>query len=237
MSLLEVSGLEARHGLLVACRDIGFSLDQGEIVAIVGANGAGKTTLLRCLAGAHRAAGGTIRFEGADITGLAAHRRVARGIALVPEGRRLFGEMTVAENLLVANAAGRTGGWGFDAVIEALPQLRPILGSKAGHISGGQQQAAAIGRAMMTNPRLLLLDEVSLGLSPVAVEGVYAVLPRLVAAGTTIVLVEQDLHRAMATAGRLICMLEGRIVLTGVSQTLSREDVTDAYFGLNRRAA
>lgn len=237
MSLLEIAGLEARHGLLVACREIGLSLDAGEIVAIVGANGAGKTTLLRCLAGAHRVARGTVRFEGDDITGLAAHRRVARGIALVPEGRRLFTDMTVAENLRVAAAAGREGEWRFETVVEALAQLKPILKLRAGQISGGQQQATAIGRAMMTNPKLLLLDELSLGLSPVAVEGVYAVLPRLIAAGTTIILVEQDLRRAMATAGRVICMLEGRVVLTGASGALTREAVTDAYFGLHRNAA
>lgn len=237
MSVFEVAGLEARHGLLVACRDIGFSLEPGEIIAIVGANGAGKTTLLRCLAGAHRVAHGTITFEGDDITAMPSHHRVARGIALVPEGRRLFTDMTVGENLRVAAAAGRSGAWRFETVLDALPQLKPILNARAGQISGGQQQATAIGRAMMTNPRLLLLDELSLGLSPIAVEGVYAVMPRLIAAGTTIILVEQDLRRAMATANRVICMLEGRIALAGPSRELTREAVTDAYFGLHRRAA
>ncbi len=237
MSLLEVAHLTAGHGLLVACQNIAFSLEAGEVLALVGANGAGKTTLLRCLAGAHRPSQGQIQFAGADITSLAAHRRTAQGIALVPEGRRLFPDMTVLENLLVARAAKRSGDWSLATVLDALPQLKPILTRRAGQISGGQQQATAIGRALMTNPRLLLLDEVSLGLSPVAVEGVYAVLPRLIKAGIAIILVEQDLRRAMATADRLICMLEGQIVLQGPTADLTREAVTAAYFGLNRIAA
>ncbi len=237
MSLLEVAGLTAGHGLLVACQNISFTRDSGDVLALVGANGAGKTTLLRCLAGSHRPSQGQIRFAGADISGLPAHRRTAQGIALVPEGRRLFTDMTVLENLQIARAAKRTGDWDLATVLDALPQLKSILTRRAGQISGGQQQATAIGRALMTNPRLLLLDELSLGLSPIAVEGVYAVLPRLIEAGMAIILVEQDLRRAMATANRLICMLEGRILLQGPSASLTREAVTAAYFGLSRQAA
>jgi branched-chain amino acid transport system ATP-binding protein len=237
MSLLEVAGLTAGYGLLVACQNITFSLQAGEVLALVGANGAGKTTLLRCLAGAHRPSHEQIRFAGADIAGVPAHQRTAQGIALVPEGRRLFADMTVLENLQIARAAKRTGDWNLASVLDALPQLKPILTRRAGQISGGQQQAAAIGRALMTNPRLLLLDELSLGLSPIAVDGVYAVLPRLIEAGIAIILVEQDLRRAMATANRLICMLEGQIVLQGPSASFTREVVTAAYFGLQRRAA
>ncbi len=237
MSLLEVNALTASHGLLVACRAITITVQAGEILALVGANGAGKTTLLRCIAGAHRPDQGQIRFDGIDITGSFAHHRVAGGIALVPEGRRLFSDMTVLENLQVATASRRKGDWDLAAVLDVLPQLKPILRSQAGQISGGQQQATAIGRALMTNPRLLLLDELSLGLSPVAVEAVYAVLPRLIEAGIGIILVEQDLRRAMATADRLVCMLEGKIMVQGASADLSRDVVTEAYFGLNRAAA
>ena len=234
MSLLEVHGLDARHGLLPAVRDVSFELAEGETLALVGANGAGKTTLLRALAGAHRPAAGRIVFDGRDITGLSTHRRVALGIALVPEGRRLFPGMTVEDNLKVATGTGRKGPWNVRAVLEAFPILAPLVHRRAGALSGGEQQATAIGRALMTNPRLLLLDEVSLGLAPVVVDGVYRSLSGLIEGGATIVLVEQDLGRAMNVATRVACMLEGRIVLEGPSGDLTREQVTTAYFGLER---
>ena len=234
MSLLAVEQIDARHGLLQAVRHVSLDVADGETLAIVGANGAGKTTLLRTIAGAHRPSGGRIVFAGADITDQPAFRRVRAGIALVPEGRRLFPELTVEENLRVASAAGRRGRWDVEAVLEAFPLLRPLRGKRAASLLGGQQQATAIGRALMTNPRLLLLDEVSLGLAPVVVEEVYASLARLVAEGTTIVLVEQDLARAMGAATRVVCMLEGRLVLEGSAGELSREQVTEAYFGLGR---
>jgi branched-chain amino acid transport system ATP-binding protein len=231
VTLLSVTGLEARHGLLHAVRGVSLSLDEGEKLALVGANGAGKTTLLRAIAGAHPTSAGTVRWNGADVTGLPAHRRVALGIALVPEGRRLFPDMTVVENLLVAGRHGRPGPWNVDSVLDAFPLLRPLRDRRAATLSGGEQQAAAIGRALMTNPRLLLLDEVSLGLAPLAVDAVYESLARL-PTGATVVLVEQDLNRAMRIADRVICMLEGRIVLEGAAAGLTREQVTAAYFGL-----
>ena len=232
MSLLSIEQVDAHHGLLHAVR--GFSLDvaEGETVALVGANGAGKTTLLRAIAGAHRPSGGRIAFAGEEITRLSPHRRARLGIALVPEGRRLFPELTVEENLRVAEAAGCRGRWNVEAVLEAFPLLRPLRGRRAASLSGGEQQAAAIGRALMMNPRLLLLDEVSLGLSPVAVEGVYRSLGSLIEEGTTMLLVEQDLSRALSVASRVVCMLEGRIVLAGSAGELTREQVTEAYFGL-----
>lgn len=237
MNLLRVTALEARHGLLIAVRDLDLAVGAGEVLAIVGANGAGKTTLLRCIAGTHAPSAGRIEFDGEDVSRLPAHRRVARGIALVPEGRRLFADMTVAENLKLGATASRARPMPMESVLDTLPQLKPLLGRRAGQLSGGQQQAAAIGRALMSNPKLLLLDEVSLGLSPVAVDQVYAALPGLIASGTTIVLVEQDLRRAMASAQRLVCMLEGRIVLEGAASALTREQVTDAYFGLGQDMA
>jgi branched-chain amino acid transport system ATP-binding protein len=234
MTLLAVEHVDSRHGLLHAVRDATLQVEEGETVALVGANGAGKTTLLRTIAGAHRPTAGRIVFDGRDITGLAPHRRVGMGIALVPEGRRLFADLTVEENLLVARSSGRKGRWTVDAVVDAFPMLGPLRKKKARSLSGGEQQATAIGRALMTNPRLLLLDEVSLGLAPVAVEGVYRSLRELGGAGATILLVEQDLSRAMSVAQRLVCMLEGRFVLEGRADELTREQVTDAYFGLRR---
>jgi branched-chain amino acid transport system ATP-binding protein len=237
MSLLVVESLEARHGLLEAVRDVSFEVAEGETVALVGANGAGKTTLLRTIAGAHKPSGGSIAFAGSEITAVAAHQRVRMGIALVPEGRKLFPDLTVEENLRVAAGVRRPGPWNVDSVIEAFPLLEKLRGKRAASLSGGEQQATAIGRALITNPRLLLLDEVSLGLAPIMVETLYRSIERLTEEGTTIVLVEQDLTRAMNVASRLVCMLEGRIVLEGASSDLSREQVTDAYFGLARSAS
>jgi branched-chain amino acid transport system ATP-binding protein len=230
--LLEVSDLDVRHGLLQAVRGVSLTLEPGETLALVGANGAGKSTLLRAIAGAGpRPAGGSVRFNGADVMRLRAHDRVRRGIALVPEGRHLFMSLTVEENLLVA---ARPGPWTVDAVLEAFPMLRERRRHRAARLSGGERQATAIGRALMSNPRLLLLDEVSLGLAPVAVDGLYRSLAEVIAGGTTVVLVEQDLNRALSTASRVACMLEGRIVLEGKAGEITREQVTDAYFGLAR---
>jgi len=234
--LLSIAGLDVRHGLLQAVRGVGFDVAAGETLALVGANGAGKTTLLRAIAGAHRPAGGTVSFAGRDVTQMPAHRRVAEGIALVPEGRRLFVRMTVEENLKLARAAGRTGRWNVDAVLAAFPNLLPRRHAVAGTLSGGEQQAVAIGRALMANPELLLMDEVSLGLSPLAVDRVYASI-RSFMGQTTVVLVEQDLSRVLAVADRVICMLEGRVVLQGRAAELTRSAITAAYFGLADREA
>jgi len=237
VSLLNVEHLELRYGLLEAVRDFSLSVDEGETVALVGANGAGKTTLLRAIAGAHRPSGGRIAFDGVDVTRVRAHRRVQVGIALVPEGRRLFSALTVEENLLVAAQRSRPGRWTVDTVIEAFPLLERLRHQRAATLSGGEQQATAIGRALIANPRLLLLDEVSLGLAPGAVDAVYRSLTTVIAEGATIILVEQDLTRAMSVADRVVCMLEGRIALEGARGQLSREQITEAYFGLRRAQA
>lgn len=231
MSLLSIQNLEARHGLLKAVRGISLDLSRGEKLALVGANGAGKTTLLRTLAGIHPAAQGRIEFCNQDVTNYTAHRRNAMGIALVPEGRKLFVSMTVAENLQVASSVRPNGYWNFETVVEAFAQLKPKLNSPAGSLSGGQQQAVAIGRALMSNPELLLLDEVSLGLSPAAVQGVYDSLESVVLKKTTLVLVEQDLKRTFEVADRIVCMLEGQVVAQGKSSEMTREEVMDHYFG------
>jgi branched-chain amino acid transport system ATP-binding protein len=231
MSELTVDHLQLHHGLLHAVRDVSFRVGSGEVVALVGANGAGKTTLLRAIAGAHRPTSGSIGVDGHDITHVPAHKRVRMGIALVPEGRKLFTQMTVEENLLLGQMAGRPGPWTVDKVIETFPNLEARRRAKTGTLSGGEQQATAIGRALMSNPSLLLLDEVSLGLSPIAVERLYNSLGTLMQSGTTILLVEQDLARAMRVASRVICMLEGTIALEGPTASLPREKVTEAYFG------
>lgn len=233
MSLLTVDNLVAGHGLLTAVRDVSFQVAPGEVLGVIGANGAGKTTLFRTLAGVHPAKSGTIGLDGDDITTLPPARRVAAGVAMVPEGRRLFIDMTVRENLQVAGENGRSGAWTLDSVLAALPSLAPLLNVPTGGLSGGQRQAVAIGRALMSNPKVLLLDEVSLGLSPVAIEGLYEQLASLKARGdTAMVVVEQDLDRAMAFSDRVVCMLEGRIVLDGEPQVLGKQAITEAYFGL-----
>jgi branched-chain amino acid transport system ATP-binding protein len=237
MSLLSVEDLVVRHGLLQAVRGVSFSIKRGQTLALVGANGAGKTTLLRAIAGAHPPAAGRVTFDGADLSGLPSHKRVGMGIALVPEGRKLFVEMTVEENLLLGRTAGRPGDWTVQRVLDTFPNLGPRRRAKTGHLSGGEQQATAIGRALMSNPELLLLDEVSLGLSPLVVDRVYASLQGLISSGTTIILVEQDLNRALSVSDKVICMLEGRIALAGDSKSVSRDEVTRAYFGLHKQRA
>jgi branched-chain amino acid transport system ATP-binding protein len=232
VTLLAVDDLVAAHGLLVAVRGVSLSVSAGERVAIVGANGAGKTTLLRTIAGAHPLRSGSITLDGENITHLPAYKRVGAGIAMVPEGRKLFADMTVRENLLLAGRHSRPGTWNLDTVLDAFALLRPLLGKAASTLSGGEQQATAIGRALMTNPRVLLMDEVSLGLAPVAVAAVYESMASLIASGTAIILVEQDLSRAMSVVDRVICMLEGAVVLEGSAADLTREQVTEAYFGL-----
>jgi branched-chain amino acid transport system ATP-binding protein len=237
VTLLKVEELDCRYGLLQAVRGVSFEVAQGEIIALIGANGAGKTTLLRAIAGAHRPHAGKVTFDGEDVTRVPAHRRVAQGIALVPEGRRLFPTLTVEENLRVAAAGNRRGRWNVQAVLEAFPLLQARRNMPAATLSGGEQQAVAIGRALMSNPRLLLLDEVSLGLAPVVVDAVYKSLTSVISEGATVVLVEQDLTRALRVAGRVICLLEGRIVLEGEARSLDRDPVVGAYFGLRSPAA
>jgi len=237
VTLLNVEELDCRYGLLQAVRGVSFEVAQGEIVALIGANGAGKTTLLRAIAGAHRPHAGKVTFDGEDVTRLPAHRRVARGIALVPEGRRLFPTLTVEENLRVAAAGNRRGRWNVKAVLDTFPLLQARRTMPAATLSGGEQQAVAIGRALMSNPRLLLLDEVSLGLAPVVVDAVYKSLANVISEGATVVLVEQDLTRALRVAGRVICLLEGRVVLEGEAQSLDRDRVVGAYFGLRSPSA
>jgi branched-chain amino acid transport system ATP-binding protein len=230
MTHLVLENLDVRHGQLRAVKNVNLSIGKSEILALVGANGAGKSTLLRAIAGAHKPASGRIVVNGSEITPLHSFQRVKAGLSLVPEGRKLFQDMSVEENLILGSIAGRNGDWTIAKVFEAFPNLLRRRHAKAGTLSGGEQQATAIGRALMSNPEILLLDEVSLGLSPAAVNLVYASL-QIVKAGTTIVLVEQDLSRAMGFATRIVCMLEGQFVLDRATQNVTREEITAAYFG------
>ena len=230
--MLQVEQVEVRHGLLAAVRDVSLQVGRGEILALVGANGAGKSSLLRAIAGSYPVTAGRIVCDGVDVTRLPTHRRVRAGIALVPEGRKLFRELTVEENLLVAARHARPGPWTVAAVIEAFPLLAPLRGRVAGNLSGGEQQATAIGRALVTNPTVLLLDEVSLGLAPVAVDDVYRALETVLDGGTTVVLVEQDLDRALRIAQQVSCLLEGQVVLSGRVDEVTHDQVAEAYFGL-----
>jgi branched-chain amino acid transport system ATP-binding protein len=230
--LLEVDHLDAGYGDFQALFAVSVDVAEGETVAIIGANGAGKSTLLRAVMGQVRVSGGTVRYAGNDLAGVATHRRVERGLALVPEGRRLFPSLTVEENLLVGAHRGRPGMWTVPKVVEVFPLLERLLRRSAAKLSGGEQQAVAIGRALMTNPDLVLLDEVSLGLAPVVVRDLYAALPRIISTGTTVVLVEQDITLALDVADRAYCLLEGRVSLSGPPAALTRDAITAAYFGM-----
>lgn len=237
MALLELSGLTVHHGQLAAVSELDLALEDGETLAVIGANGAGKSTLMRTIAGVMRPSAGTIRFDRRDITGLRVHRRVAAGIALVPEGRRLFESLTVEENLRTGGYRRRPGPWNLDAVYDLFPWMRERRRQRSIQLSGGEQQAVAIGRALLSNPRLLLLDELSLGLAPVVVRRIYRALPEIIAAGTTVLLVEQDVTQAMRVADRVHCLLEGRSVLSGRPGELAQDQVERAYFGLREPPA
>ncbi len=232
-ALLQVSGLSVRHGQLQALSDVSVEVAAGEKVAIIGANGAGKSTLLGAILGLHPPVSGRVLFDGVDITNLPPHRRVELGIALVPEGRRLFPSLSVEENLLVA--AGRragAGAWTASRVYEVFSWMGERRRQTTENLSGGEQQAVAIGRALMSNPRVLLLDEVSLGLFPAVVRRIYGILPQLSESGMGILLVEQDVGQALAVADRVHCLLEGRTTLVGRPADLTPQQVENAYFGL-----
>jgi len=236
-ALLEVDGLRAGYGAFEALHGVSLAVGEGETLAVIGANGAGKSTLMKVIAGAIAPAAGAVAFAGRRLTPEPAHRRVAEGIVLVPEGRRLFPSLTVRENLLVGGYRRRPGPWTLEAVVGLFPMLADKLGRGAGRLSGGEQQAVAIGRGLMANPRLLLLDEVSLGLAPIVVKQLYAELPRIRAAGTTILVVEQDVGQARAVADRLTCLLTGTVSLEGRADALDAGAIRAAYFGTQERAA
>ncbi len=230
--LLEVSDLTVHHGQLRALDALSLTVMPGEVYAIIGANGAGKSTLLRTIAGLHQPTAGAVRLDGEDVTVLRPERRARQGIVMVPEGRRLFGSLSVEENLQVGATYARPGPWTIEKVYETFDWMRSRRGQRAAQLSGGEQQTVSIGRALVANPRVLLLDELSLGLAPVIVQRIYGMLPQILATGLTVLLVEQDVSQALRVASHIHCLLEGRTTLEGRPADVTAEQVEAAYFGL-----
>jgi branched-chain amino acid transport system ATP-binding protein len=229
--LLSVEHLSVFYGAFRAVDVVDLSVNAGEIVSIIGANGAGKSTLLKAIIGQADRTEGRIRFAGTDLSGRSTPRIVAGGIVLVPEGRRLFASLTVEENLRLGWEAGRKGEIGMADVWELFPMLRERRRQNAGLLSGGQQQMVALGRGLLANPRVLLCDEISLGLAPAIINDLYAIIPQVKARGIAIVIVEQDITRSLAVADRFYCLLEGRVSLAGRPEEVSRDAVIRHYFG------
>jgi branched-chain amino acid transport system ATP-binding protein len=235
--LLEVSDLTVHHGQLRALSNVSFRVYPGEVYAFIGANGAGKSTLLRTISGLHHPTSGSIRYDGRDVTGLRPERRATAGIAMVPEGRRLFPSLTLEENLKVGATFARKGPWTIERVYDLFTWMKERRNQRAAQMSGGEQQATAIGRALVANPRVLLLDELSLGLAPVVVQRIYGMLPQILESGVTVLLVEQDVSQALRVATHLQCLLEGRTTLEGRPSDVTAEQVEAAYFGMAGTAA
>jgi branched-chain amino acid transport system ATP-binding protein len=234
--LIEVRDLVVHHGQLRALSGISLRVYPGEVYAIIGANGAGKSTLLRTIAGLHRPTGGSIVYDGKDVTGVRPDKRATAGIVMVPEGRRLFPSLTLEENLRVGATYARRGPWTIGQVYDLFPWMKERRNQRTAQMSGGEQQSVAIGRALVANPRVLLLDELSLGLAPVIVQRIYGMLPQILASGVTVLLVEQDVSQAMRVATHLQCLLEGRTTLEGRPSDVTSEEVEAAYFGMGSAA-
>jgi branched-chain amino acid transport system ATP-binding protein len=230
--LLELRAIDAYYGDFQALFGVSLRVRAGEVVAVIGANGAGKSTLLKSIAGLMHPRRGDILFDGEPIAAAPAFAVVARGIALVPEGRRLFPSLTVEENLLIGGQSRRPGPWTLDRLYDLFPVLAERRHLPAPSLSGGQQQMCSIGRALMSNPRLLLCDEISLGLAPIIVRDIYTRLPMIVAEGLSLVIVEQDIAQALKAAAHVYCLQEGRIALQGPAAELTRESISAAYFGV-----
>ena len=239
--ILSTHALSAGYGDFQALFGVDLHMNEGEVISLIGANGAGKSTFLKSILGLIPAARNMVRFQGQEVGGTPAHMMVRKGLAMVPEGRRLFVGMSVEDNMRVAIDNARVqesdGQWSREKLFE----LFPILGEKRKQpvedLSGGQQQMVAISRALLSQPRVLLCDEISLGLAPKVIREIYAALPEITAAGTAILLVEQDVSLAKKASNRLYCMLEGRITLSGASDDISRDAIAQAYFGASHAVA
>jgi branched-chain amino acid transport system ATP-binding protein len=230
--LLEVKTIDVFYGDFQALFGVSLSVEAGHIIAVIGANGAGKSTLLKTIAGLMHPCRGEIRFRDLPLSGSPAFDVVNRGIALVPEGRRLFPSLTVEENLLIGGQSRRTGPWTLARIYDLFPVLAERRHLPAPALSGGQQQMAAIGRALMANPQLLLCDEISLGLAPIVVRDIYTRLPQIAAEGLSLIIVEQDIAQALGVANHVYCLQEGRVALKGPARELTRETISAAYFGV-----
>jgi branched-chain amino acid transport system ATP-binding protein len=232
-ALLQAAKLDAFYGDFQALFGVDFEIGRGEVVAVIGANGAGKSTLLKSFAGLVSNAPDAIRWAGEEIGNRPAAALVRLGLALVPEGRQLFPSLSVEENLLVGAYSGlRRKPWTLDTVFDAFPVLKERRRSRVTVLSGGQQQMVAIGRALMSNPSLLLCDEISLGLAPIVIEDIYRMLPRVRAEGTAVLIVEQDIARALKSVDRFYCLQEGRVTLAGRPADVDRDTIRRAYFGI-----
>lgn len=232
MTLLNIEHLDAFYGDFQALFNVDIVLERGETIAIIGANGAGKTTLMRSIAGQIMRKSGDIQFKNEAIETWHAADIVRLGIAMVPEGRKLFPSLSVEENLLIGEAGrGSAGPWNLDSIYDVFPILREKRSSPATALSGGQQQMVAIGRALMSNPEVLLCDEISLGLAPIVVGEIYAAFGDIKAAGASVVVVEQDIQKAISVSDRLYCLMEGRVRLEGRANAVSHQDIHRAYFG------
>jgi branched-chain amino acid transport system ATP-binding protein len=230
--LLSVHALDAFYGDFQALFGVDLAIAAGQAVAVIGANGAGKSTLLSRIAGLMPGRADAVMLEGTPIGHLPAHAVATRGIALVPEGRGLFPSLSVEENLLIGGQLRRAGPWSIARVYDLFPALRERRHLPAPALSGGQQQMVAIGRALMANPRLILCDEISLGLAPIVVRDIYARLPTILAEGIAVVIVEQDIAQALKAASHVYCLQEGRIALEGAAAGLTRAAIAAAYFGV-----
>jgi branched-chain amino acid transport system ATP-binding protein len=230
--ILQIVGLDAHYGDFQALFGLDLHVKEGEVLAIIGSNGAGKTTLLRSISGLMTNGADQIRYRNAPIGSLRADQIAARGIALVPEGRKLFPSLSVEENLVLGGRVGRPGPWSLAAVYALFPILQDRRHQASTSLSGGQQQMVAIGRALMANPDLILFDEISLGLAPIIIKDIYDALPGIVGGGMSAVIVEQDISKALSVSSRVYCLQEGRVSLEADSRVVSRADISRAYFGI-----
>jgi branched-chain amino acid transport system ATP-binding protein len=230
-TILRVEDLKAGYGDFQALFGISLELKAGEVLSLIGANGAGKSTLLKAITGLVPSKPEMISLRGQPIGGMRPDRIARLGIAMVPEGRRLFRSLTVEENLIIGGERAPAGHWTLESIYALFPILAERRNNPGTALSGGQQQMVAIGRALMANPEIILFDEISLGLAPVVIKDIYAALPSIVATGVSVVLVEQDVSRALGVADRFICMQEGRVSLAGTPSDFNRAEITAAYFG------
>lgn len=229
--VLAIDDLQSFYGDFQALHGASLTLKQGEVMALIGANGAGKSTLLKSICGLVSVRAGSVHWKGADLRGQSPNAIVRQGIAMVPEGRRLFPSLSVEENLIIGGQVARKGPWSLKAVYDLFPILAEKKAMPATSLSGGQQQMVSIGRALMSNPELILLDELSLGLAPIVIKDIYAQLPRITGTGMSAILVEQDVTRALSAAAKFICLQEGRVSLQGLPGAHSRDAISAAYFG------
>jgi branched-chain amino acid transport system ATP-binding protein len=229
--VLDITNLSVSYGSAMAVNGISLSIQKGEMLSLIGSNGAGKSTLFKSICGMISPRSGDIRFKGRSTLGLSPANVTRLGIAMVPEGRRLFRSLSVEENLVLGGYVERPGPWTLQKVYEVFPILKERRNQPSTSLSGGQQQMVAIGRALMSNPELLLLDELSLGLAPVVIKDIYQLLPKILGEGMATILVEQDVTRAMKVSDHFVCMLEGKISLNGQSDAFTHDQISAAYFG------